>query len=64
MVEAVTPAGAFVVVFEEYGEKEEVGFPDIEPPPEVEEVYKGVSAPKRRKVEEAAPVAEIPKARA
>eukprot|EP00873_Tetraselmis_striata_P027861 jgi/Tetstr1/448125/TSEL_035419.t1 len=61
-VTAVTPAGGFLVQFEGYEESEEVSMACIAPPPEVEEVYKGVNAPKRRKVEEeAAPVAEIPK---
>ena len=39
----------------------QVAFPNIRPPPEVEEVYKGVSAPKRRKVEEESKPVEIPK---
>mmetsp|Transcript_31990 Transcript_31990/g.90805 ORF Transcript_31990/g.90805 Transcript_31990/m.90805 type:complete len:325 (-) Transcript_31990:73-1047(-) len=51
-VEAVTAAGAFVIKYEGYDEQAEVAFPNIQPPPEVEEVYKGVSAPKRRKVED------------
>lgn len=62
VVEAVTSAGQFVVVFEEYGNKEEVQPAGVRPPPEVEEVYQGVQAPRRKKVEEEpGVVTEMPK---
>ncbi|PSC74490.1 survival of motorneuron-related-splicing factor 30 [Micractinium conductrix] len=63
VVESVTAEGGFVVVFEEYGTREEVGKDAIQlqQPPEEEGGYKGVAAPKRRRVDETADVQEMPK---
>ncbi|PNW87044.1 hypothetical protein CHLRE_02g106550v5 [Chlamydomonas reinhardtii] len=60
-VEAISAAGNFIVVFEGYGNKEEVGLTGIRPRPGADEGYKGVAAPKRKRVEDEPVVNEIPK---
>jgi survival-of-motor-neuron-related-splicing factor 30 len=60
-VEAVTPDGKFVVAFEGYADKEHVDLASIRPLPEVVEIYQGVAAPKRKRVEEQPQVTEVPK---
>ncbi|KAG2484619.1 hypothetical protein HYH03_016573 [Edaphochlamys debaryana] len=61
VVEGVSEAGNFIVVFEGYGNKEEVGLTGIRPRATEEEGYKGVAAPKRKRVEDEPVVTEIPK---
>ncbi|KXZ56279.1 hypothetical protein GPECTOR_1g244 [Gonium pectorale] len=61
VVEGLSEAGNFIVVFEGYGNKEEVGLTGIRPRPGADEGYKGVAAPKRKRVEEEPMVTEIPK---
>ncbi|EFJ51259.1 hypothetical protein VOLCADRAFT_103530 [Volvox carteri f. nagariensis] len=60
-VEAVSEAGNFIVVFDGYGNKEEVGLTGVRPRPSADEGYRGVAAPKRKRVEEEPVVTEIPK---
>ncbi|GLC35098.1 hypothetical protein PLESTM_000279300 [Pleodorina starrii] len=60
-VEAVSEAGNFIVIFDGYGNKEEVGLTGVRPRPSAEEGYRGVAAPKRKRVEEEPVVTEIPK---
>ena len=66
-VEAVIKSGEnpsaskFVVQFEGYPDREEVGLQSIRPMPEMELVYQGVQAPKRKRVEESEVVTEVPK---
>jgi len=61
VVEGVSASGNFIVVYEGYEEKEEVPPASVRPPPEATEIYKGVAAPKRKRVEEQPVVTEIPK---
>ncbi|KAK9812102.1 hypothetical protein WJX73_006622 [Symbiochloris irregularis] len=60
-VTGVTAAGNFIVHFAQFNQDEEVIQANIGPPPEVQEVYQGVAAPRRNKVEEAPSVGEMPK---
>lgn len=60
-VESINAAGQFVVVFEGYGNREELPATQVRPIPEASEVYRGVAAPKRKRVEEEPTVTEIPK---
>ena len=69
-VDSVTEGGAFVVTFEGYGNTEELAPGAVRPRPgdepeqqQLQEGYRGVAAPKRRRVEEqpAAVAAEMPK---
>ncbi|KIY95633.1 survival of motorneuron-related-splicing factor 30 [Monoraphidium neglectum] len=63
VVEGVTEDGKFVVLYEGYGNKEELVAGSVRPRAEEvrEEVYKGVAAPKRKRVEDEPEVTEIPK---
>lgn len=61
VVQSVTPASMFVVLFEGYGNTEQVAPKQIRPRPDVQEVYKGVAAPKRKRVEDEPVISEIPK---
>lgn len=63
VVEAVTEDGKFVVLYDGYGNKEELVPESVRPRAEEaqEEVYKGVAAPKRKRVEDEPMVTEIPK---
>ncbi len=62
MVKAATGGIKFVVAFEGYSDKEEVELAGVRPMPELEAVYQGVSAPKRKRVEEQPDVpTEVPK---
>ena len=54
-------ASKFIVQFEGYPDREEVPVQSIRPMPEMEAVYQGVQAPKRKRVEEAEVVTEVPK---
>lgn len=60
-VQGVTPGGKFIVIFDGYEGKEELDPQYVRPPPETNEVYKGVAAPKRKAVEDEPIVTEIPK---
>ncbi|GBF92995.1 hypothetical protein Rsub_05831 [Raphidocelis subcapitata] len=63
-VESVTEAGNFVVVYDGYGNTEELVPGSVRPRADEapqEEVYRGVAAPKRKRVEEQPTVTEIPK---
>ncbi|KAL6746035.1 hypothetical protein V8C86DRAFT_2956143 [Haematococcus lacustris] len=60
-VEGVTAAGLLVVAYEGYAEHEEVPLSAVKERAESEEVYRGVSAPKRKRVEDTPMVVEIPK---
>ncbi|GMH40184.1 hypothetical protein BSKO_08088 [Bryopsis sp. KO-2023] len=60
-VESVNQDGKFVVVFDGYGNTEEVEAKCIRPPADTDEVYKGVAAPKRKRVEDEPVISEIPK---
>ncbi|CAD7705113.1 unnamed protein product [Ostreobium quekettii] len=60
-IQSVTAGGEFVVVFEGYGNSEEVDPKQVRPRPDIQEVYKGVAAPKRKRVEDEPVISEIPK---
>ncbi|PNH12932.1 Survival of motor neuron-related-splicing factor 30 [Tetrabaena socialis] len=51
-VEAISENGNFIVVFDGYGNKEELGLTGIRPKPGADEGYRGVAAPKRKRVGE------------
>mmetsp|Transcript_21723 Transcript_21723/g.37019 ORF Transcript_21723/g.37019 Transcript_21723/m.37019 type:complete len:325 (-) Transcript_21723:717-1691(-) len=53
--------GKLTVLYEGYADKEEVTLSSLREPPEVLEVYTGVAAPKRKRVEEQPAVTEMPK---
>ncbi|KAK9812726.1 hypothetical protein WJX72_002696 [[Myrmecia] bisecta] len=60
-VTGVSATGNFVVTFDAYGNSEEVDRANVRAGPEVEEVYRGVSAPKRKRVDEETTAVEMPK---
>lgn len=61
-VESATAGGGFVVLFDGYGTQEEVGRDAIQlRAAEDEGGYKGVAAPKRRRVDDNVEVEEVPK---
>lgn len=60
-VDSITATGHFAVVFDGYGNKEELAPSYVRPIPEANEVYRGVAAPKRKRVEEQPVVTELPK---
>ncbi|WIA16543.1 hypothetical protein OEZ85_013217 [Tetradesmus obliquus] len=59
-VKAVTDAGNFVVLFEGYGNEEELPAASVRPPLEDSSGYTGVAAPKRKRVEEEPTVDQAP----
>ncbi|KAI8462431.1 MAG: hypothetical protein J3K34DRAFT_527755 [Monoraphidium minutum] len=63
VVESVSEDGKFVVLYDGYGTREELVPGSVRPRVEEvsEEVYKGVAAPKRKRVEDEPIVTEIPK---
>ena len=60
-VSGVTAADTFLITFAEYGNQEEVHRSNVRPRPDSSEVYRGVSAPKRKAVAEAPQLEEMPK---
>lgn len=60
-VSGVTTADTFLITFAEYGNQEEVHRSNVKPRPDGSEVYRGVSAPKRKAVAEAPQLEEMPK---
>ena len=60
-VSGVTTADNFLITFAEYGNQEEVHRSNVRPRPDGSEVYRGVSAPKRKAVTEAPQLEEMPK---
>lgn len=60
-VTGVTAYGNFVVQFSKFDHEEEVIPANVSPPPEAQEVYQGVAAPRRKRVEEQPTVGEMPK---
>jgi len=61
-VSGVTTSDNFIITFAEYGNQEEVHRSNVRPRPDGSEVYRGVSAPKRKAVNDApAQLEEMPK---
>lgn len=61
-VSGVTTSDNFLITFAEYGNQEEVHRSNVRPRPDGSEVYRGVSAPKRKAVNDApAQLEEMPK---
>ena len=60
-MQGVSAAEDFVVKFDEYEGQETVNRACIRPLPEAMQIYRGVTAPKRKKVEEEPIVQELPK---
>ena len=61
-VSGVTASDNFLITFAEYGNQEEVHRSNVRPRPDGSEVYRGVSAPKRKAVNNApAQLEEMPK---
>uniref|UniRef100_A0A7S0VKM0 Survival of motor neuron-related-splicing factor 30 n=1 Tax=Polytomella parva TaxID=51329 RepID=A0A7S0VKM0_9CHLO len=60
-IEGISSTGNFIVVYEGYTEKGEVPLSRIRPAPEKEEIYTGVAAPKRQRVNDSSESIEIPK---
>ena len=60
-VSGVTATDTFLITFAEYGNQEEVHRSNVRPRPDGSEVYRGVSAPKRKAVAEAPQLEEMPK---
>ncbi|KAF6257849.1 hypothetical protein COO60DRAFT_1701647 [Scenedesmus sp. NREL 46B-D3] len=59
-VKGVTDAGNFVVLFEGYGNEEELPITNVRPPAEDTTGYTGVAAPKRKRVEEEPTLEQAP----
>ena len=59
----VTAGNNFLITFAEYGNQEEVHRSNVRPRPDGSEVYRGVTAPKRKAVNEAPQLEEMPKVR-
>ena len=62
-VSGVTAGNNFLITFAEYGNQEEVHRSNVRPRPDGSEVYRGVTAPKRKAVNEAPQLEEMPKVR-
>ncbi|KAL3140953.1 hypothetical protein ABBQ32_005477 [Trebouxia sp. C0010 RCD-2024] len=60
-VSGVTAGDNFLITFAEYGNQEEVHRSSVRPRPDGSEVYRGVSAPKRKAVNDAPQLEEMPK---
>ena len=57
----MTAGDNFLITFAEYGNQEEVHRSSVRPRPDGSEVYRGVSAPKRKAVNDAPQLEEMPK---
>eukprot|EP00983_Pelagomonas_calceolata_P012168 389329-Pelagomonas_calceolata.AAC.8 len=62
-VEAVSASGNLLVNYEGYDETTELPLSSVRERPESAEIYMGVAAPKRKRVEEQQVITEIPKVR-
>ena len=61
IVKHVTDHGRFVILFDNNRETEQMDGCFVRPPSDTGEVYKGVEAPKRKRVEDEPIITEIPK---